>query len=113
MSLADDLRSAPADHAAALITQELAAGPGLDVNRLGRAVVEAATPFLLDADNVDHALNARLPTDDATPRRPRPTPQELWRQAAGDEARYLQLMQQNQRLTLPTIRAADDSLATE
>jgi hypothetical protein len=113
MSLADDLRSVAADHAAMVITQELASGVGLDVNRLGRAVVEAAAPFLLDADHVDHALNARFPTDDKAPRRPRPTPQELWRQAAGDEGRYLQLMQQHQWLTLATIRVADDRSAAE
>jgi hypothetical protein len=113
MSLADDLRSAAADHAAMVITQELAAGVGLDVNRLGRALVEAAAPFLLDADRVDHALNAWFPTDDAAPRRPRPTPHELWRQACGDEGRYLRLMQQHEWLTLATIRVADDSSATE
>ncbi|GAA4734297.1 hypothetical protein [Phytohabitans rumicis] len=113
MSLADDLRSAAADHAAALINQEFAAGVGLDVSRLGRAVVEAAAPFLLDADHVDHALNARFPADDATPRLPRPTPEELWRQAGGDEGRYLQLMQQHQWLTLTTIRVVDDRSATE
>ncbi|MGN9912757.1 hypothetical protein ACTMTJ_35005 [Phytohabitans sp. LJ34] len=57
------------------------------MSRLARAVVEAAAPFLVDADYVDHALTARFPTDDATPP-PRPTPQELWRRAAGGKGRY-------------------------
>ncbi|WP_173054836.1 hypothetical protein [Phytohabitans houttuyneae] len=74
MSLADDLRSAAADHAAAAISQALASGA--DPYRLAHVAVQAAAPLLLDAHLVDEVLRARRPPEQAAPTllRPRPRP---------------------------------------
>lgn len=103
MSLADDLRAAAVDVAAAAITQAITGSGGCDPERLARAAVEAAEPFLDDARRVTEVLALREPTD---PRkvRPRIAPEALWEEADGDEHRYLELAEQHGWLTLTTTR---------
>ena len=101
MPLADDLRQAAVDVAAMAITQARTGMSGSDSERLARAAVEAAAPFLDDARKVDEVLALREPKE---PQRPRYAPQLLWEEAAGDEHRYLALMEEHGWLDLTTMR---------
>lgn len=101
MSLADDLRQAAYDVAAIAITQARTGTGGSDSERLARAAVEAAGPFLEDVRRVEHALALRQPEK---PRRSHVLPIHLWEQAAGDEHRYLALMEEHGWLDLATMR---------
>jgi hypothetical protein len=101
MSLVDDLRQAAFDAAAIAITQSLTGNGGTDPERLAKAAVEAAAPFLEDARRVDGALAAR------EPQQPRFHPHLLWEEAAGDEHRYLELMEEYGWLSLTTCQVAE------
>ncbi|WP_173056958.1 hypothetical protein [Phytohabitans houttuyneae] len=106
MSLADDLRAAAVDVAAAAITQSLTGTGGCNPEQLARAAVEAAAPFLADARLVDEVLAVREPVDPRK-QRPRIMPTVLWEEAAGDEHRYLELAEEHGWLSLATCRVAD------
>jgi hypothetical protein len=107
MSLADDLHAAAVDHVAAVLRRMLSTGH-TQPEPLARAIVEMAGPLLVDAWRVERALAARVSVDQFT-QQLRIMPGLLWEQAAGDEARYLDLMCQHGWLELETVRLADGS----
>jgi O-acetyl-ADP-ribose deacetylase (regulator of RNase III) len=109
MTLADDLRQAAVDVAAARITQTLTGTGGCDPEQLARAAVDAAAPFLEDARRVDEVLAMREPADRRN-ERPKLTAAVLWREAGGDEQLYLELMEEHGWLTLTTCRVDGGTL---
>lgn len=107
MTLADDLRRTALDHAAIAIAQALTGNGSTNPERLARAAVEVAVPFLLDGERVEQALAAREQPDGFS-RQARPLPSVLWERADGDEDRHLELMEQHGWMELATIRADGD-----
>jgi hypothetical protein len=109
MTLADDLRAVAVDHAAIVITKILASSGGSSPERLARAVLEVATPYLLDAQRVDDALAARM-SDVRAEQRVAPLPPLLWIRSGQDVVRFLELMEEHHWLTLTTIRADGETV---
>lgn len=102
MTLADDLRDTATVQVAVVLQQMLSSGAA-NADRLARAAVDVAGPLLRDADRVEAALAAARESGRPPARRSRPAPSTLWRQAAGDEAGYLYLMQEAGWLELATL----------
>jgi hypothetical protein len=103
MTLADDLRAAAQTTPPSPSRRPSPAVPA-DPERLARAALAVAAPFLVDAERVEQALAAREPVDRAE-QRVAPLPSLLWTRSGKDEARFLGLMEQHGWLKLATIRA--------